>query len=60
MKLTVEERSTIIIALKELKKIELKDAETFAGIGEKGKDLAERCRARAAEADALIKKITGK
>lgn len=56
--LTVHEYSTITTALKELKKIELKDAATFASFNtEESQRLAELCRKNAEEADALIKKL---
>lgn len=58
MKLTAGEFGIIMEALRELKKIELKDAETIAGFGsEESLQLAQRCREGAEEIDALVRKL---
>ena len=58
MKLTAREYSIVITALKELKKIELKEAKTFTGFGgDEWKRMAAECRANAAETEAIIKKL---
>lgn len=58
MKLTPEEYGIINTALRELRKIELKEAAMFDGFGtEESRALAKTCRENAEETEALMKKL---